>query len=501
MAVARTFAAQPAVLSGDLVTVEADLARGLHSFSVVGLASRAVEEARDRVNAALKNSGFPAPKSTNHKITISLSPADLRKEGPRFDLPIAIAYLVAAGHLPPPPSATLLIGELALDGTLRAVRGALPCVRAGKRAGFESIIVPAENAAEAALVPGITVFGARTLREVVEHLDPAAQHGITPTPATELAPSWQESATLLEDIRGQETAKRGLLVAAAGRHNGLMVGPPGTGKTMLAHAFRGLLPPLTPDEALDVTAIHSVAGTLDGAPLTAPPFRAPHHGASHAALVGGGSSVRPGEITLAHRGVLFLDELPEFDRRAIDALRQPLEERTISIARVAGSVRFPADFILLAAVNPSRGQGTGSEESTELEPRLKEKLSGPILDRIDLWLNVPHVPYETLSGGGAPGETTRARESILTARARQSTRLHGRAAHTNAEMSVRDVEETVHLTEALRTLLASAAATLSLSPRSYHRVLKVARTIADLADRDDIAEEHLLEALQYRTQG
>ncbi len=510
MAVARVFSAQSAVLGGDVITIEADLSRGLHSFAVVGLAGKAVEEARDRVSAAIKNSGFPSPKSKNHKITISLAPADLRKEGPLFDLPIAVAYLIAAGEVTADLDGTLLLGELALDGTLRGVRGILSCVRAGARAGYHAAIVPAENAREAALIPDIAIIPARTLREVVAHIDPShPEHApIAHAPQTPIEPSWEEGDTDFEDIHGQEAAKRGLTIAAAGRHNVLMAGPPGTGKTMLARAFRSILPPLCAEEALDVTAIHSVAGTLRGAVLYTPPFRSPHHTASHVSLVGGGAHPRPGEVTLAHRGVLFLDELPEFERRSIDALRQPLEDRVVSISRVHGSMQFPADFILLAALNPHRGVGERAENGAReqgahlrdaLLETYKKKLSGPILDRIDLYLEVPHVAYETLAAErrGA-GETARARAAILAARALQSARLSGRAARTNAEMSARDMDETITLSHEVTDLLRTAAGKLNLSPRSYHRVIKVSRTIADLAGAEHITPEHLLEALQYR---
>lgn len=507
MAVARTFATQPAVLEGDVVTVEADLTRGLHSFSIVGLASKAVEEARDRVSAAIKNSRFPSPKSKNHKITISLAPADLKKEGPLFDLPIAVAYLIAAGEITADAHDTLFLGELALDGTLRSVRGILSCVRAGQRAGYRTVIVPADNASEAALIPGIEIIAARSLLEVINHIDTSreAHTRIIATPQTVINPIWEESGEMrFEDVRGQEAAKRGLIIAAAGRHNVIMVGPPGTGKSMLARAFKNILPPLSTDEALDVTAIHSVAGALRNTVIHTPPFRAPHHTASHTSLVGGGTHPRPGEVTLAHRGVLFLDELPEFERRSIDALRQPLEDRVVSISRVQGTALFPADFILLAAMNPHRGgadseTASGADFGNTMLETYKKKISGPIFDRIDLWLEVPHVPYETLAETNRlTQETQVARESIMHARAKQSARLEGRKARTNAEMSARDLNETIALSREVTDLLRNAAAKLGLSPRSYHRVIKVARTIADLAESKEIAREHLLEALQYR---
>jgi magnesium chelatase family protein len=308
MAIARVSAAQPSVLSGDIVTVEADLTRGLHSYSIVGLAGKAVEEARDRVSAAIKNSGFPSPKSRNHKITISLAPADLKKEGPLFDLPISIAYLLAAGEIKANLDKKILVGELSLDGTLRPVTGILPVVKAAAEKGYDEVIVPVQNAEEAALIPNITVIPAHTLSDVVLHLDHSKDEHtiIAPQPQTTISQTPADGRLRLEDVRGQETAKRGLLIAAAGRHNVIMVGPPGTGKTMLARVFESILPPLSVEDALAVTSIHSVAGTLGKAISARPPFRSPHHTASHTSLVGGGTYPKPGEVTLAHKGVLFL---------------------------------------------------------------------------------------------------------------------------------------------------------------------------------------------------
>lgn len=502
MAVARVTTAQPGVLSGTIVTIDADLSRGLHSFAIVGLAGKAVEESKDRVSAAVKNTGFPSPKSKNHKIVVSLAPADLKKEGPLFDLPIALAYLIAAGEVSGDVSHTVLLGELALDGSLRPVSGILPSVTAAKKAGFRSIIVPEANATEAALITGITVYGAQTLMDVVRHIDTKRDDHtlLSAQQPTRIPDTWMDSHITLEDIKGQESAKRGLLIAAAGRHNVIMVGPPGTGKTMLARAFQGLLPPLSHDEALEVTSIHSVAGMLTDQISSCPPFRTPHHTASHTSLVGGGTHPKPGEVTLAHKGVLFMDEFPEFERRSLDALRQPLEDRVVSISRVQGSALFPADFILVAAMNPYRGAKDGtSDYAGAMLDTYKHKVSGPILDRIDLWLEVPHVDYDTLTGtDSAKDETAQARADIKAARTKQLARLQERGATTNAEMSSRDIDETLTLHEDVQALLKTSSAKLNLSPRSYHRVIKVARTIADLDNADDITTTHVLEALQYR---
>lgn len=492
---AKVYSAQTALLEAHIIDVEVDLSKGLHSFTIVGLPGKAVEESRDRVSAAIKNSGFKSPKSKNQKVVISLAPADLKKEGPAFDVGIALAYLLATDDISFDPTGKLFLGELSLDGELRPIKGVLPLVRKARQKGFTEVFLPQENAREAALIDEITVYGAHTLAEVIAHLNTkekgSEQTLLAPQEKTELVYRVPEHTIDFGDIRGQESAKRGLLIAAAGRHNIALYGPPGTGKTMLARAFASILPQLSFEEALEVTSIHSIAGSLSEEVISHPPFRSPHHTASYVSLVGGGTTPKPGEITLAHRGVLFLDEFPEFERQTIEALRQPLEERSITVVRAKGSATFPANFILVAAMNPPHEGGMD-------RIRFEKKISGPIIDRIDMWIEVGHINHTVLSEDRAtPRESEKLRKTICIARAQQATRL-GHATKTNSEMSVRDIAQFVPLSPQIKQTLNVAAEKLKLSPRSYHRVIKLARTIADLDEKNEITEAHILEALQYR---
>ncbi len=498
----RVHSAQVTGLRGSIVRVELDRQRGLHSFSIVGLPDKAVEESRERVSAAIKNSGFQNPKSQNQKVVVSLSPSELKKEGAFFDLAIAIAYLLSNEEVKFSVDGIIFIGELSLDGTLRSVRGALPIALKAKEEGFTTIVLPKENAAEAAIVEGLKIFGASTLKEVVSALAekkiPYEQH--TPHNHAEENPLHDFS-----DIRGQETAKRGLLIAAAGGHNILLYGPPGTGKTMLAKAFAGILPPLSRESAIEVTGIHSAAGTLREPLITRAPIRAPHHSASYVSVIGGGTFPRPGEVTLAHRGILFLDEFPEFDKRVIETLREPLEERVVSISRAKGTELFPSHFILIAAMNPCPcGYAGTTVKRCVCAPqdiiRYRKKISGPILDRIDITLAVEQIPYEKLSGENSSGESKQLLQKVLSARATQEERFKalGKNKTLNAELSVKELPQVAPLSKEVEELLRQSAEKLVLSPRSYHRVIKLARTIADLDGEQQIKERHILEALQYR---
>lgn len=513
MSFAKVYSAQVNLLQGAIVTIEVDLSRGLHSFNIVGLPDKAVDESKDRVSGAIKNSGFKSPKAQNQKIIVSLSPADLKKEGPFFDLAIAIAYLKSAGEIKFNSEKKIFLGELGLDGTLRSIRGALPLAEEAKRRGFQEIYLPKENALEAALVEGISVFGASSLEEVIEHIDETKNADktekkpkkISPQQKTKINYKREQKGGDFSDIRGQEGAKRGLEIAAAGGHNIAMYGPPGTGKTMLARVFSGLLPDLSTEEVLEITGIHSVAGNSRGELVCFPPFRAPHHTASYVSLIGGGTYPKPGEVTLAHRGVLFLDEFPEFEKRVLESLRQPLEDNIVSISRARGSAIFPSNFILVAAMNPCPCGNTGNKQKvcickpSDLD-RYKRKLSGPIMDRIDLWVSVGNVDYKKLGGEGTGERSEKIKERVWKAREIQKGRFKkiSRDIATNSEMNVKDISGIVKLKKEVRDLLDDSAERLGLSARAYHRVIKIARTIADLENSTEVESNHILEAIQYR---
>jgi len=488
-------------LDGVLIQVEVDISRGLPSMTIVGLPDAAVQESRERVRAAIKNTGLPFP---NSRVTVNLAPADIRKAGPAYDLPIAIGILLANEQIIGNVDSAIIMGELSLDGGVRHVSGVLPMANLAKQEGFTTLFVPTEDAAEASLIDGLTIYPVESLLQLVDHL--SGHKGLTPYQANfSLDGPPPVYATDLAEIKGQAHVKRAIEVAAAGGHNMLMSGPPGSGKTLIARSMPGILPRLTVEEALDVTRIYSVADQLspDEPLVRHRPFRSPHHTVSYAGLIGGGRWPKPGEISLAHRGVLFLDELPEFGTRMLEMLRQPLEDKVVAISRSAGSLTYPANFILVGSMNPCPcGFASDPEKectcSVSMIKNYQKRISGPLLDRIDIHVEVPRVPFEKLSDKRTGESSATVRERIEAARAIQRERFAGTGLHINADMGPGEIRRFCPLDQTSTNLLKAAMQQMQLSARAYHRILKLARTIADLAGELDIQTPHIAEAIQYR---